>query len=109
MRLNMPDGRVGHAEIMIGDAVIMLADEMEEWGNVSPETLGGAPTSLMVYFDEISEIKLRYIFQRAEPETPQRGGGGFPVVLVVAVTPGRLKAQAMAPPGESGCPGAHSR
>jgi len=52
-RLEMPDGTVGHAEIAIGDAMVMLSDEMEEWGNLSPESLGGSPSSLMLYVDDV--------------------------------------------------------
>jgi len=40
-----PAGRIGHAEIAIGDAPIMLADEHPEWGAVGPVTLGGTPVS----------------------------------------------------------------
>lgn len=55
MRLMTPGGKVGHAELAIGDSVIMLADEMEEWGNLSPESLGGSPSSLMLYVDDVDE------------------------------------------------------
>jgi uncharacterized glyoxalase superfamily protein PhnB len=42
-RLMMPDGRLGHAEIRLGDCVIMLADEFPEFGGQAPPTLGGSP------------------------------------------------------------------
>jgi PhnB protein len=45
-RLTDPAGRIGHAEIAIGDAIVMLADEHPEWGAVSPDSLGGTPVSL---------------------------------------------------------------
>ena len=49
MRFPMPDGKVGHAEIKIGNSPIMLADEFPEMGHKSPESLGGSPVSLMLY------------------------------------------------------------
>jgi len=54
-RLTTPDGKVGHAELVIGDSVIMLADEIEQWGNQSPESLGGCASSLMLYVDNVDE------------------------------------------------------
>jgi PhnB protein len=49
MRFPMPDGKIGHAEIKIGNSPIMLADEFPEMGHKSPESLGGSPVSLMLY------------------------------------------------------------
>ncbi len=46
MRLSEPEGRIGHAEIQIGNALIMLSDEFPEYGAVSPETLGGTTTKI---------------------------------------------------------------
>lgn len=53
MRLDMPDGKIGHAEIQIGDSRIMLADEFPEMGAVGPETIGATPVSLMVYVPDV--------------------------------------------------------
>jgi PhnB protein len=39
--LMMPDGRVGHAEIRLGDSLVMLSDEFPEYGGKAPESLGG--------------------------------------------------------------------
>src|SRR5919205_2187396 len=41
MRLTEPDGRIGHAEIQIGDAVLSIADEYPDYGILSPKTIGG--------------------------------------------------------------------
>jgi PhnB protein len=49
MRFEMPDGRLGHAEIKIGDSPIMLADEFPEMGHKSPATLGGSGSGIMLY------------------------------------------------------------
>ena len=56
MRMAGPDGRIGHAEIRIGDSVVMLADEHPEMGYRSPQSLGGAGVSLMVYVDRVDEV-----------------------------------------------------
>lgn len=59
-RMDGPEGKIGHAEMMIGDSPFMLADEMEAWGNRSPRSLGGTPTSLMIYVEDVDAV-----FQRA--------------------------------------------
>ncbi len=48
-----PDGKVMHAEIMIGDSVIMLSDEFPTYGAVSPQTLGGSPSGLHIYVEDV--------------------------------------------------------
>jgi PhnB protein len=50
------EGKVGHAEIRIGDSPIMLADEHQGMGYVSPKTLGGTPVSLMIYVEDADTI-----------------------------------------------------
>jgi PhnB protein len=52
-RLQLPDGRVGHAEIRLGDSLIMLADEFPEYGGKAPETLGGSPVNIHLYVDDV--------------------------------------------------------
>jgi PhnB protein len=56
MRMPMPDGRVGHAELRIGDSVLMLADEFPEAEAMSPSTLGGTTVGLMIYVDDADII-----------------------------------------------------
>ena len=51
-RIGQP-GMVGHAEIKLGSAIIMLADEHPPMGALSPETIGGSPVSLMVYVEDV--------------------------------------------------------
>lgn len=48
-RMAMPNGTIMHAEITIGDSIIMLSDEFPDWGAVSPLTSGGTPSALMIY------------------------------------------------------------
>jgi PhnB protein len=56
MRHAGPDGRIGHAEIRIGDSVIMLADEHPEVNARSPKTIGGTPVSLHVYVNDVDAV-----------------------------------------------------
>lgn len=49
MRIETPGGKVGHAEITIGDSHVMLADEHPEMGHRGPKSLGGTTVSLLVY------------------------------------------------------------
>lgn len=56
LRLPMPDGKVAHAEIKIGDSAIMLADECPERGASSPQTIGGTPMTLMIYVEDVDAV-----------------------------------------------------
>ena len=60
-RISMPDGKIGHAEIEIGDSRIMLAEEFPEWGNKGPETLGGSPVGICLYVENVDEVFKRAI------------------------------------------------
>lgn len=56
-RLTDPgDGRIGHAEIKIGDDAIMISDEYPDFGALSPDTLGGTPVKLHVYVDDVDAV-----------------------------------------------------
>jgi PhnB protein len=52
-RYDAPGGKVGHAEIKVGDSVIMLADEYPDMGYRSPRAIGGTPVSIMLYIDDV--------------------------------------------------------
>jgi PhnB protein len=57
MRMADPKtGRVGHAEIKIGDSPIMLADEYPEMGYRGPKALGGTPVSIMLYVNDVDAV-----------------------------------------------------
>ena len=69
-RMPNPDGRVGHAEIKVGDSIIMLADEHPEIGARSPETYGGTPVSLMLYVEDVDAVFNRAVAAGAKVERP---------------------------------------
>jgi PhnB protein len=56
MRMPHPDGRVAHAELKIGAAIIMLADEFPEMGVLSPTTIGGTPVTLHMYVQDVDSL-----------------------------------------------------
>src|ERR1019366_4210181 len=56
VRMDGPDGRVGHAELQIGDSRIMLADENPAMGNRSAESIGASPVSLYVYIPDCDKV-----------------------------------------------------
>ena len=60
LRMPDPQGRIGHAEIRIGDSVIMLADEHHEMGYRGPRTLGGTSVSILLYLADVDAV-----FERA--------------------------------------------
>lgn len=53
MRFPGPGGKLMHAEIKVGDSVIMLGDEMPEHGARGPQSIGGTPVSFFVYGDNV--------------------------------------------------------
>ncbi len=55
-RMPAPEGKIGHAEIKIGDSPIMLADESPEMGYKSATTLSGSPVSLMIYVEDVDKV-----------------------------------------------------
>lgn len=61
MRMEGPDGKIGHAEIRIGDSVIMLADEAPEVKALSPKTVGGTPVGLMLYVENVDDVFSRAV------------------------------------------------
>jgi PhnB protein len=61
MRMGGPEGKVGHAEVEIGNSVVMLADEHPEMGAVGPRTVGGTPVSLHVYVEDVDAVFARAI------------------------------------------------
>ena len=65
-----PDGKVMHAELQIGDSIVMLADEMPEFGSRSPQSIGGSPTGLHIYTDNVDAAFDRAVKAGAQVEMP---------------------------------------
>jgi len=70
LRMPMPDGSVAHAEIKIGDSVIMMGEENPAWGNKSPQALGGTPTGLMIYVPDCDAVFARALAAGATVSKP---------------------------------------
>jgi PhnB protein len=58
-RMPNPDGRIGHAEIQIGDSVVMMADEAPQVNAFSVEHFGGSPVSLLIYTEHCDALYAR--------------------------------------------------
>ncbi|HLQ46348.1 MAG TPA: VOC family protein [Planctomycetaceae bacterium] len=70
MRVPGPGGCVAHAEIKIGDSIIMLADEFPQMDALSPKTIGGTPVGLMLYVANVDEVFARAIAAGAKELRP---------------------------------------
>lgn len=65
-----PDGKIMHAEMRIGKTIVMLGEENIEWGSKSPQTLGGTPVVLHVYFENVDQAFERAIKAGAKMKMP---------------------------------------
>jgi PhnB protein len=64
------DGRIGHAELRIGDSLVMLSDEWPEYGYRSAKHIGATPVSLMIYVPNVDEVFARAIAAGAVERSP---------------------------------------
>jgi PhnB protein len=69
-RFPTPEGRIGHAELRIGDSVVMLADEAPEHGARSPGRVGGTPVTLMLYTEGVDKVVDRAVTHGATLKRP---------------------------------------
>ena len=53
MRMPSPGGKIGHAELQLGESIIMLSDEHPEMGVLGPKNVGGTPVTISVYVDDV--------------------------------------------------------
>jgi PhnB protein len=70
MRLAQPDGRIGHAELAIGDSRVMLADEHPEMDFRSPRSIGGSPVMLHLYVEDVDTVVGRAVAAGAKVLRP---------------------------------------
>ena len=61
MRMPAPDGRIGHAELTVGDSVLMLSDEYPEMEIRGPKTIGGTPVTLSIYVEDVDDVVARAV------------------------------------------------
>jgi PhnB protein len=70
MRIAAPRGRVGHAELAIGDCVVMLADEHPEMDARGPRAIGGSPVSIHLYVEDVDAVIDRAVTAGANLRRP---------------------------------------
>jgi PhnB protein len=70
VRMPGPNGRVMHAEVKIGNSMLMLADEDTERGHLSPGSIGGTAVSIMFYTDDVDAVFKRALGLGATSEMP---------------------------------------
>ena len=70
MRIPAPGDKIGHAELEIGDSLIMVADEYPEMGFVGPRALGGTPVTLSVYVTDADAAFAAAVELGAKPLRP---------------------------------------
>jgi PhnB protein len=70
MRMPAPEGKIGHAELQVGDSVIMLADEFPDMGARGPKTVGGTPVTVMVYVEDVDQAFERALKSGATAVSP---------------------------------------
>ncbi len=69
-RMPGPGGKIMHAEIQVGDSMIMLSDEFPEMGGRSPQALNGSPVSLFLYVDDVDALFRRAVEAGATVDMP---------------------------------------
>lgn len=70
LRMDGPAGKIGHAELQIGDSIIMLGDEMPGTGNRSPQSLGGSSTGIFLYVKDVDAAFQKAVSAGAKIEQP---------------------------------------
>ncbi len=70
LRLDGPGGTIGHAEIRIGDSIVMLADEHAEMKAYSPDHFGGSPVTISLYVADVDRVFAQAIAAGAKEQRP---------------------------------------
>ena len=61
VRMDTPDGKVGHAELEIGDSLVMLSDEFPQGSTRSPKELGGTSAGVFMYVEDVDAVVKRAV------------------------------------------------
>lgn len=69
MRMPGPNDTIGHAELQLGDSVIMLADEFPDMGHRGPKSIGGTPVGLSVYVEDVDATLAKAVAAGATEES----------------------------------------
>ncbi|HSS09986.1 MAG TPA: VOC family protein [Acidimicrobiales bacterium] len=70
VRMAEPDGKIGHAELDIGDSLIMLSDEYPDRGIIGPRTIGGTPVTISIYVQDVDAVYDRAVESGAKALRP---------------------------------------
>jgi PhnB protein len=70
MRMEQPNGKLGHAEIRIGNSIIMMADEHPQMGYRGPKALGGTPVSILLYVEDVDTVAAKVVKEGARVLRP---------------------------------------
>jgi len=70
LRMDMPGGKIAHAEVEIGDSRIMLSDENPAWDSKGPKMIGGTPVSLMIYVEDCDAVYAQALSAGAKSVMP---------------------------------------
>ncbi|MFG2330866.1 VOC family protein [Streptomyces sp. NPDC048604] len=65
-RMPAPGGKIGHAEIQLGNSIVMLADEYPDMNFRSPKAIGGTPMTLHVYVEDVDAVFAKALAQGAK-------------------------------------------
>jgi PhnB protein len=69
-RIEGPGGVIMHAEMKIGESIVMLSDEFPDWGALSPKTIGGTGSSLMIYTEDSDALAQQAVAAGATLKNP---------------------------------------
>ncbi len=69
-RMVGPDGKIAHAELQVGNAIVMLGDEVPQIGATAPQTVGGTPVELFIYSENVDKAYAKAIAAGATSQQP---------------------------------------
>ncbi len=69
-RLVGPGGGIAHAEVELGNGILMVSDEFPDWGALSPKTIGGTPVTIVLMVDDVDAIFAKAVAEGATALSP---------------------------------------